>query len=94
MTLRQEMLQAVRRARPALGASAGLVVQVLGSQMGPDGAFRPAAGEPAELPRLRAAKPMLRPYAAPNLCSGCHGFDGLRRYLYFHDPRRRAAPTP
>ncbi len=32
----------------------------------------------------RAAKPMLRAYQTPNLCSSCHGFDGLQRFLYFH----------
>jgi hypothetical protein len=35
--------------------------------------------------------PMVRPYVAPNVCSSCHGFDGLRRYLYFHDPQLRVA---
>lgn len=33
---------------------------------------------------LRAAKPMLRAYQTPNLCSSCHGFEGLQRFLYFH----------
>ena len=33
---------------------------------------------------IHAAKPMLRPYLAPNLCSSCHGSDGLRFFLYFH----------
>lgn len=41
----------------------------------------------ADLNLLRAAKPMLRGYIAPNLCSSCHGFEGLRRFLYFHDWR-------
>lgn len=34
----------------------------------------------------------LRPFAAPNTCTTCHGADALRRYLYFHDPVRRKAP--
>jgi predicted CXXCH cytochrome family protein len=38
---------------------------------------------------LRALKPMVREYRSPNLCGSCHGFDGLRRYLYFHDAERR-----
>jgi predicted CXXCH cytochrome family protein len=47
--------------------------------------------KPAEidLPDLRAVMPMLRPYIAPNLCDQCHGFDGLRRFLYFHYPEKR-----
>jgi len=44
---------------------------------------------------LRAAvQPMIRPYVAPNLCSNCHGADGLRRYLYYHLPARRGATSP
>lgn len=31
----------------------------------------------------------MRVFVAPNICTGCHGDDGLRRYLYFHDPARR-----
>jgi len=43
----------------------------------------------ASLPVVHAAKPMLRPYVTPNLCSDCHGTDGLRRFLYFHRHARR-----
>ncbi|GMU23479.1 MAG: hypothetical protein AMXMBFR13_35570 [Phycisphaerae bacterium] len=39
--------------------------------------------------RLRGLRPMVRPYIAPNVCSACHGFDGLRRYLYYHQPDKR-----
>lgn len=35
-------------------------------------------------PLIHAAKPMLRPFVAPNLCSSCHASDGLRLFLYFH----------
>jgi len=35
-------------------------------------------------PMIHAVKSMLRPYVAPNLCSTCHGFDGLRLFLYYH----------
>ena len=42
--------------------------------------------------QLHAMRPMLRPYIAPNLCSRCHGFEGIFRYLYFHDPQKRAQP--
>jgi predicted CXXCH cytochrome family protein len=38
---------------------------------------------------LRAMGTLLRPYSAPNLCSGCHGFDGLKKYLYYHYPEKR-----
>jgi predicted CXXCH cytochrome family protein len=50
-------------------------------------------GEKGRADLLQARKPMLRPYIAPNLCTSCHGFDGLRRFLYFHDPSKRATPT-
>lgn len=39
--------------------------------------------------KLRAMMPMVRRYVAPNLCSSCHGFDGLMRYLYWHEPEKR-----
>ncbi len=39
--------------------------------------------------QLRSMMPMLRPYVAPNLCSSCHGFDGLMNYLYYHYPEKR-----
>ena len=26
------------------------------------------------------------------VCTSCHGFDALRRVLYFHDPSRRSGP--
>lgn len=52
---------------------------------------RPAGGgfellDPAVVSEamLRNMRSMLRPYNPPNVCSSCHGFDGLRRYLYFH----------
>jgi hypothetical protein len=60
----------------------------------PGGGFQfPTAEDPAA---RSALKMMLRPYVAPNLCSSCHGFDGLRRFLYFHstkDDLRHAGRT-
>lgn len=44
------------------------------------------ATQPADLEQSRAARTLLRPYRAPNLCSSCHGFEGLMRFLYFHEP--------
>lgn len=41
-------------------------------------------------PATAALQPGLRRFAAPNLCTNCHGADALRRFLYFHDPQRRA----
>lgn len=42
-------------------------------------------------PTIRAAqRAMLRAFVPPNTCTTCHGADGLRRFLYFHDPQRRA----
>lgn len=40
---------------------------------------------------LQQMMPMLRPYVAPNLCSSCHGFEGLSRFLYYHRPALRKA---
>lgn len=40
-----------------------------------------------------AINAQVRAYIAPNLCSSCHGADGRRLFLYFHDPERRADPT-
>lgn len=39
--------------------------------------------------QMRAMMPMITEYTPPNLCSSCHGFDGLVRYLYWHRPERR-----
>jgi predicted CXXCH cytochrome family protein len=41
---------------------------------------------------LRARKWHLRSFAAENVCTTCHGFDALRRFMYFHDPQRRGGP--
>lgn len=43
----------------------------------------------ASEPELRGWKSMLRPYAVPNLCSSCHGSEGLVRFLYYHHPEKR-----
>ena len=44
---------------------------------------------------LRARAWHIRTFAATNVCTTCHGFDALRRFMYFHDPVRRAGPiTP
>ncbi len=40
----------------------------------------------------RARKWHIRSFAAENVCTACHGFDALRRYMYFHDPQRRGGP--
>jgi predicted CXXCH cytochrome family protein len=38
----------------------------------------------------RALRLQLRPFNTPNTCTSCHGADALRRFLYFHDARRRS----
>jgi predicted CXXCH cytochrome family protein len=43
-------------------------------------------------PQRRSLRLMLRPFTTPNLCTTCHGTDARRRFLYFHDPRRRGGP--
>ncbi|MFI5379813.1 MAG: cytochrome c3 family protein [Tepidisphaerales bacterium] len=40
--------------------------------------------------RVLSIKAMLRPNIDREVCAACHGIDGARRYLYFHDPKRRA----
>lgn len=44
---------------------------------------------PPDTEHTRAARLLLRPFLAPNVCTSCHGADALRRYLYFHDPQKR-----
>jgi len=39
---------------------------------------------------LRARRWHMRPFVTPNVCTTCHGADALRRFMYFHDPVRRA----
>ena len=60
----------------------------------PHGGPPPGGSDAASLSaaQQRAMRLLLREFAAPNLCTTCHGSDGLRRFLYFHDPRRRAGP--
>jgi len=41
---------------------------------------------------LRARQWHLRTFTVGNICATCHGFDALRRFMYFHDPARRGGP--
>ena len=41
---------------------------------------------------LRARKWHVRTFGATTVCNACHGFGALRRFMYFHDPVRRAGP--
>ncbi len=50
---------------------------------------RPALDDASDVNYLSATRPMIRPYVGPNLCSTCHGADGLTRFLFYHDPARR-----
>ncbi len=58
-----------------------------GSLPGPDAL---AAATSAQLSSLRS---MVRPFSGPNACTACHGFDGLRRFLYWHEPDKRGPET-
>lgn len=49
----------------------------------------PAAAAGADPVAIRQMMPMIRAYRPPNLCSTCHGADGLVRFLYYHYPERR-----
>ncbi len=37
---------------------------------------------------------VLRSFAAPNVCTSCHGAEALNRFLYFHESPRRSFSTP
>jgi len=39
-----------------------------------------------------AIRTQLRPFVAPNICTECHGSEARARFLFFHDPGRRAFP--
>lgn len=41
---------------------------------------------------VRARAWHLRTFSGTNVCTTCHGFDALRRFMYFHDPARRGGP--
>ncbi|MBK9121250.1 MAG: SMP-30/gluconolactonase/LRE family protein [Phycisphaerales bacterium] len=42
---------------------------------------------------LRARAWHLRSFGQENVCTTCHGFDGLRRFMYFHQVERRSGPV-
>lgn len=48
---------------------------------------------PVTAAEQRAQHLLLRPFVPPNACTSCHGADGLRRFLYFHDQDRRGGPV-
>ncbi|MEP0845727.1 MAG: hypothetical protein HRF50_02775 [Phycisphaerae bacterium] len=51
--------------------------------------------EGAELPplrELRARQWHIRSLTGNALCSSCHGYDALRRFIFFHDAARRGGP--
>lgn len=52
----------------------------------------PAAVQGASSRELRARAWHVRSFGASNVCTTCHGFDALRRFIYFHDPQRRGGP--
>lgn len=52
----------------------------------------PAGGRTLGARELRARVWHLRSLGGENVCTTCHGFDALRRFMYFHDPGRRSGP--
>jgi predicted CXXCH cytochrome family protein len=48
-------------------------------------------GKPSER-ELRARAWHIRAFGPGNVCATCHGFDALRRFMYFHDAARRGGP--
>jgi hypothetical protein len=49
--------------------------------------------EDLDVEELRALNPLVRSYQTPNLCSSCHGVEGLSHFLYYHWPEKRTAPA-
>jgi predicted CXXCH cytochrome family protein len=41
---------------------------------------------------VRARQWHIRAFGSGNVCATCHGFDALRRFMYFHDAARRGGP--
>jgi hypothetical protein len=41
---------------------------------------------------LRARQWHIRSLGPQSICTTCHGFDALRRFMYFHDAARRGGP--
>jgi predicted CXXCH cytochrome family protein len=52
----------------------------------------PRGGEAIGPRELRARQWHLRTFGAGSVCATCHGFDALRRFMYFHDAARRGGP--
>ncbi len=52
----------------------------------------PEALDGLSLRERRARVWHVRSFGDANVCSTCHGFDALRRFMYFHDPIRRRGP--
>jgi predicted CXXCH cytochrome family protein len=52
----------------------------------------PPGADPTTSRELRARAWHVRTFGAANVCTTCHGFDGLRRFMYFHTPERRGGP--
>ena len=58
-------------------------------------ALVPAVLGPLVPREMRARAWHIRTFTAMNVCTTCHGFDALRRFMYFHDAARRGGPiTP
>lgn len=55
------------------------------------GGFLSPKWDSTPLPVIHSTKPMLRPYVVPNPCSSCHGPDGLRLFLDYH---QTGSPQP
>lgn len=91
---------AIDQTTPAVGAAAFLR---RGESQSADGAsdngvsgerVGATTGNPLNTgPVLRAARLQVREFTPPNVCTNCHGAEGLWRFLYFHDPQRRTGPS-
>ncbi len=52
--------------------------------------LKAAPGDNATSPDdARVARAQVRPFAAPNLCTQCHGTEARQKFLFFHDAKQR-----
>jgi hypothetical protein len=73
-----------RQGKPAASGQVACLTCHLPHGRPPGGGFLALDPENTPEPIVHAVKSMLRPYVPANLCESCHGFDGLRLFLYYH----------
>ena len=62
---------------------------------GLDPALPAATGKPVrDRVVIAGLETLLRPRVDRELCAACHGIEGIRMYLYYHDPKKRLEAQP